>query len=243
MRVGRPSKETMRFTELGQAVRARRRTAGMTRADLANRSGLSANTVMKVEQGQTRDPGVFKVAALCRALSVSIDGLVTEAERNELAREEPTMVNGIVSVGYEGRQIDDFVAGLQRAGVRTVADVRLNAISRKPGFSKARLRDALAAAGISYVHMRSLGNSKNNRQPFWDGHAEEGRRVFREALQSTGAQASLGELSQLARDHVVAVLCFESDAERCHRKVIIDQLVKDTATPVAALPAYESLRG
>ena len=131
MRVGRPSKETMGFTELGQAVRARRRTAGMTRADLANRSGLSANTVMKVEQGQTRDPGVFKVAALCRALSVSIDDLVTEAERNELAWEEPTMVNGIVSVGYEGRQIDDFVAGLQRAGVGTVADVRLKAISRK----------------------------------------------------------------------------------------------------------------
>ena len=66
------------------------------------------------------------------------------------------MINGIVSVGYEGRQIDDFVAGLQRAGVRTVADVRLNAISRKPGFSKTRLRDALAAVGIGYVHMRSL---------------------------------------------------------------------------------------
>jgi uncharacterized protein (DUF488 family) len=101
----------------------------------------------------------------------------------------------------------------------------------------------LAAVGIGYVHMRSLGNSKNNRQPFWDGHPEEGRRVFREALQSTGAQASLGELSQLARDHVVAVLCFEADVERCHRKVIIDQVVKDTATPVADLPAYESLRG
>jgi hypothetical protein len=48
---------------------------------------------------------------------------------------------------------------------------------------------------------------------------------------------------QLARDHVVAVLCFEADVERCHRKVIIDQVVKDTATPVADLPAYESLRG
>ena len=113
----------MRFTELGQAVRARRRTAGMTRADLANRSGLSANTVMKVEQGQTRDPGVFKVAALCRALSVSIDGLVTEAERNELAGEEPTMVNGIVSVGYEGRQIDDFVAGHSLAAFEELTEV------------------------------------------------------------------------------------------------------------------------
>lgn len=215
----------------------------MTRVALSTRAGVSKNTLMKLEQGQTRDPGVLTVAALCRALSVSIDELVTEAQSINPLSEAPAMTYGIVSVGYEGRTIDGFVADLQEAGVQTVADVRLNAISRKPGFSKTRLRDALAAVGIGYVHMRSLGNSKNNRQPFWDGHPEEGRRVFREALQSTGAQASLGELSQLARDHVVAVLCFEADVERCHRKVIIDQVVKDTATPVADLPAYESLRG
>jgi len=90
------------------------------------------------------------------------------------------MTHGIVSVGYEARTIDAFVAELQRAGVQTVADVRLNAISRKAGFSKTRLKEALAAAAIGYRHMRSLGNAKENRQPFWDGRVEQGRSVFRE---------------------------------------------------------------
>lgn len=207
----------------------------MTRVALSTRAGVSKNTLMKLEQGQTRDPGVLTVAALCRALSVSIDELVTEAQSINPLSEAPAMTYGIVSVGYEGRTIDGFVADLQEAGVQTVADVRLNAISRKPGFSKTRLRQALATAGIGYEHLRSLGNAKENRQPFWDGRVDEGQRVFREALQAPDAEASLEELSELARDHVVAVLCFETDVERCHRRVIIDQVVGAKAVPVAAL--------
>lgn len=237
MRVGRPSRDSTGPTRLGQALIDRRRAAGISRSTLAASAGLSTNTLMKVEQGHTRDPGVLKIAALCRALSVSIDELVHDAERDQVPQEAPAMTHGIVSVGYEGRTIEGFVDELVRAGVKTVADVRLNAISRKAGFSKTRLRDALAAAGIEYRHMRSLGNAKENRSPFWDGRVEEGRRVFGEALQAPEAESSLDELSALVRDQVVAVLCFESDVEKCHRKVIIDKVVGATKAPVAALPA------
>lgn len=192
---------------------------------------------MKIEQGQTRDPGVLKVTALCRALDVSIDELVHEAERTQFPPEDTPMTHGIVSVGYEGRNIDGFVAALVEAGVKTVADVRLNAISRKAGFSKAHLTDALAAAGIDYCHMRSLGNAKENRSPFWEGRVDEGRRVFLQAIQNPEAKSSLDELSALVREQVVAVLCFETDVEKCHRKVIIDQVVETTKAQVATLPA------
>lgn len=236
MRAGRPSRDSTKPTRLGQALIERRLAAGISRSTLAANAGLSTNTLMKVEQGQTRDPGVLKIAALCRALSVSIDELVQDAERNPQPEKVTAMTHGIVSVGYEGRTIEAFVDELVRAGVKTVADVRLNAISRKAGFSKTPLRNALAAAGIEYRHMRSLGNAKQNREPFWDGRVEEGRRVFRETLGSPEAESSLEELSELARDQVVAVLCFETDAEKCHRKVIIDEVVAVSAVPVAALP-------
>lgn len=199
-------------------------------------AGLSTNTLMKVEQGKTRDPGVLKVAALCRALSVSIDELVLHAEQAQPPRKVPGMTHGIVSVGYEGRTIEGFVSELVRARVHTVADVRLNAVSRKAGFSKTRLCEALATAGINYRHMRSLGNPKENRRPFWEGRAEDGRRTFREVLRAPEAEACMEELVGLARDELVAVLCFESDVEKCHRKVIIDQVVGATAVSVAALP-------
>lgn len=234
---GRPRRSAIEVVAVGPVLAHRRQASGMSRSVLAAKAGLSSNTLMKVEQGQTRDPGVLKIAALCRALSVSIDELVRDAERNRVPQEAPVMTHGIVSVGYEGRTIEDFVDELVRAGVKTVADVRLNAISRKAGFSKTRLRDALAAAGIEYRHMRSLGNAKENRSPFWDGRVEEGRRVFGEALQAPEAESSLDELSALVRDQVVAVLCFESDVEKCHRKVIIDKVVGATKAPVAALPA------
>lgn len=235
MNVGRPSKSPLPGPLLGRAIAARRRDLGLSRAALAARAGLSPNTLMKVEQGQTSDPGVLKVAALSRALAVSVDELVHTAESDPAV--DAPISHGIVSVGYEGRSIGSFVEALQRAGVRVVADVRLNAISRKVGFSKSRLRDALSAAGIEYHHMKSLGNAKENRQPFWDGRVDEGRRVFRDALRTPDAGASLDELRELASSRVVAVLCFESDADRCHRKVIIDQLVEDTRMPVVALPA------
>lgn len=236
MRVGRPSRPSTQEARVGPSIAALRVRAGLTRAALASRAGLSTNTLMKVEQGQTQDPGVMKVAAICRALSMSIDDLVRDAIRTQASQEAP-MSHGIVSVGYEGRTIDDFVGELVRAGVRTVADVRLNAISRKAGFSKTRLREALAAAGINYRHMRSLGNAKENREPFWDGRVEEGRRVFRKALQSPEAESSLRELVNLAAEEVVAVLCFETDVEKCHRKVIIDEVVEAAPVPVVALPA------
>jgi transcriptional regulator with XRE-family HTH domain len=237
MRAGRPARLPGGSSRprLGHVIVAQRLAAGLTRGELARRSGVSTNTLMKVEQDQTQDPGVLKIAALCRALSVSIDELVRDAERVQ-SHPEVFMSHGIISVGYEGRTIDAFVADLQRAGVRTVADVRLNAISRKAGFSKTRLKEALAAVGIGYRHMKSLGNAKENRKPFWDGRAEEGRRVYREALRAPDAGALLEELSEMARDHVVAVLCFETDLEMCHRKVIIDEVVSATAVPVAALP-------
>lgn len=145
------------------------------------------------------------------------------------------MTHGIVSVGYEGRTIDDFVVELVNTGVHTAADVRLNAISRKAGFSKTRLRNALAEAGIAYLHLRSLGNSKENRRPFWEGRVDDGRRAFRESLHSPDAESSLEELSALARNQVVAVLCFESDATRCHRTVIIEEVAAAAHVPVAAL--------
>ncbi|MDH6436043.1 hypothetical protein M2158_004583 [Streptomyces sp. SAI-144] len=90
----------------------------------------------------TSNPGLFTVTALADAFGVSIDELVREARGAEEA--------GIVSAGYEGRNIEQFVEQLLARNVRTVADVRLTPLSRKPGFSKTKLTGVLAEAGISY---------------------------------------------------------------------------------------------
>jgi hypothetical protein len=46
----------------------------------------------------------------------------------------------LYTIGYEGADVDRFLATLADAGVATVADVRAVALSRKKGFSKNQLR-------------------------------------------------------------------------------------------------------
>ena len=66
----------------------------------------------------------------------------------------------IVSVGYQGRSVGELIDVLRQGGVEVLVDVRLNPISRKPGFSKNPLSQALAEAGIGYRHERELGNPR-----------------------------------------------------------------------------------
>ncbi|MFD4249136.1 DUF488 family protein [Amycolatopsis thermoflava] len=134
--------------------------------------------------------------------------------------------SGAIGVGYEGQEIQGFVEDLLRRGVSRLVDVRLTPISRKRGFSKSALRDALTAAGIQYDHRRELGNPKINRAGFAGSEAElaGARARYAATLETEPAQRSLDELANLARTELIAVLCFEADQRRCHRAVVLDEI-------------------
>lgn len=127
----------------------------------------------------------------------------------------------LYSVGYEGRTADQFVHALVAAEVDVLYDVRLNPVSRKPGFSKKRLRDALEAVGVEYVHEPLLGNPPDNRDAFRNGDVEEGRLRFQQRL-NNGSRDALMKLTEDTRQRTIALLCVERDADRCHRKVITE---------------------
>jgi len=142
----------------------------------------------------------------------------------DLAAARGAAAPAVFSVGYEGRDLEAFIGLLQDNGVTVLLDVRLNAISRKPGFSKTRLAAALAAAGIAYRHARALGNPKDNRRPFHSADPQLGVRAFRALLASDDAGLELGRLAELLGSERVAVFCFERDHDRCHRQVIVDRI-------------------
>jgi uncharacterized protein (DUF488 family) len=135
----------------------------------------------------------------------------------------------LVSIGYEGRTSDELISALVDAEVDVVIDVRLNAISRKPGLSKSRLSASLRQVGIEYVHLRALGNPRDNREPFWSGRIADGVRRFRLFLSEPGPAAELTLLVELAESRRVAVLCFERDHDRCHRQVVTDAVAARTS--------------
>ncbi|MEU9191606.1 DUF488 family protein, N3 subclade [Streptomyces hundungensis] len=211
---------------LAARVRALRVERGWTLERLAKEAGIQSATLARLERGGVIQPGFFTVGALAEVLGISLDELFRQVQRP---------VVGLWSAGYEGRDIDSFVASLLEAQISMVADVRLTPISRKPGFSKTRLGHALDEAGITYTHLRALGNPKDNRAPFWEGRISEGRARFRSLLRNDAAQADLDVLAEHAGQARVAVLCFEKDEERCHRHVVLETLRKRTSLPVSPL--------
>ncbi|MBB4913048.1 DUF488 family protein [Streptosporangium saharense] len=210
---------------LARQVRKLRETRGWSREHLAIEAGISLSTLARLESQSVAQPGFFTVGAVAEALNVSLDDLFRSTRTNP----------GLWSAGYEGRDIDSFVASLLDHGIDMVADVRLTPISRKPGFSKSRLGEALSQAGIQYTHLRALGNPKDNRAPFWDGRVNVGQARFRDILRSAEAQSDLNRLTEQAVQSRVAVLCFEKDEERCHRKVVLDTVRERIVVEVQSL--------
>jgi uncharacterized protein (DUF488 family) len=130
------------------------------------------------------------------------------------------------SVGYEGRSIEEFIADLRGRKIDVLVDLRLNAVSRRPGFSKSALGRALDGAGIEYVHLRALGNPKENRPAFAGKNVDRGRARYRNLLSEPGPAEALEQLRDLAACKHVALMCFERDEQRCHRLVVVDELTR-----------------
>jgi len=131
----------------------------------------------------------------------------------------------IVSIGYERRSIDELVAELVGADVDVLVDVRLNAISRKKGFSKTALANGLSQVGIRYVHQRELGNPKDNREDFRRGEPAA-RQRYRHHLDN-GAGDSYRRVVELAHESRIAVFCYEREHSECHRSCILERAQRE----------------
>lgn len=213
---------------LAERLRAQRMARRLSRAELAAASGISARVLSGLESGTTTNPGFFTIAAVAATLGIGMDELLADVGR------APT--GGLVSAGYEGLRIDQFVDALRACGVQTVADVRMRPQSQfKPDFSKTRLTAHLAKAGIEYWHLRALGNPKDNRPPFYDGRVDEGRAVYSGVLDGAEATEQLQQLFAAAEAERVAVLCLEREEQRCHRQVILDRARSTPGLSVAPL--------
>jgi uncharacterized protein (DUF488 family) len=129
----------------------------------------------------------------------------------------------LVSLGYEGRSVDELVARLLSKSVTVLVDVRLTPLSRKPGLSKRKLAESLNAAGIGYLHLRALGNPRDNRAPFRTGSAHS-HASYREHIATPEGEQALKKVAELLEDETVALLCFERDHLACHRHLVAVEL-------------------
>lgn len=109
----------------------------------------------------------------------------------------------------------------------------MNAISRKKGFSKSALSQELKSEGIEYVHLRALGNPKDNRAGFGapgtPAAAMAQSRFQEEVLQSREGGDQLRYATELAERRTIVLFCFEQAPECCHRRLVMEA-IRDAAS-------------
>jgi uncharacterized protein (DUF488 family) len=133
----------------------------------------------------------------------------------------------IFTIGYEGATMGEFLATLQKMGVERVIDVRAVPNSRRPGFSKTPLRNALAEIGIDYVHLRALGTPAAGREAARAGRKAELERIYAGQLETPQAMAEGAMMLDLASEKPSALLCYERDPACCHRTLLWQSLAPD----------------
>lgn len=148
----------------------------------------------------------------------------------------------VFTVGYEGTDIDRFVATLAAAGVSRLADVRAVPISRKKGFSKSKLCERLSSEGIEYRHFSQLGDPKPGRDAARAGAFDEFRRIYSSHLATDDAQSQLSDLAVFVAEEPTALLCFERAPAECHRSMVADSLNKSIGFEVFNLFADDPQR-
>ncbi|MCL4553183.1 MAG: helix-turn-helix domain-containing protein [Candidatus Marsarchaeota archaeon] len=63
-------------TSFGAALRERRRSAGLSQRDLAQRAGLDFSYISKVENGRLPPPAADTIVSICNVLGVSAEEML-----------------------------------------------------------------------------------------------------------------------------------------------------------------------
>lgn len=119
----------------------------------------------------------------------------------------------MLSVGHSNKSLEDFVALLTSADIRTVVDIRRHPRSRWPQFNRAALQRALTERGFRYV---------------WLGDALGGFREggYDEWMRTDDFTRGIEELEALAQTSRVAFMCSEGEPWKCHRRFVSRALLQ-----------------
>ena len=158
--------------------------------------------------------------------SERLNQLLSAQERDRVVYSRPAAKAArLFTIGYEGSSLEAYLNHLFDQRIGLLLDVRKNPVSMKFGFSKNQLTSALDGLDIAYRHMPELGITSDKRKTL-ESRADY-LVLFTEYRATTlrGHEAELAEIQQLIKTYQrVALTCFESDHEYCHRGQIAEAL-------------------
>lgn len=130
----------------------------------------------------------------------------------------------VYTIGFTKTTAESFFTRLQKAGVKTLLDVRLNNVSQLAGFAKKNdLRYFLKAiCGIDYAHQPDLAPT----QDLLDAYKKEGGNWADYEKRFLDLMASRRIEDTVPRNLVneACLLCSEDKPAHCHRRLVAEYL-------------------
>ena len=146
----------------------------------------------------------------------------------------------VFTIGYQGATVPGVLDALRQTKVDLLVDIRAVASSRRPGFAKTALAASVEKIGVEYLHLRGLGTPADGRAAARAGKYDQMRRIFLAHLATDEAQTQLATLTSLVRDgRRVCLLCFEAEAEHCHRTLVANALAKTLGVGIVHLLPHD----
>lgn len=131
----------------------------------------------------------------------------------------------LLTIGYEGISLEEYLNKLIQNDVRMLCDVRNNALSMKYGFSKSQLKNACESVGLQYVHLPEVGIQSDQRQELKT--QKDYDKLFDEYKCSTllnTLETQKNILKLLEKNKRIALTCFEANICQCHRKPLAEAI-------------------
>lgn len=142
----------------------------------------------------------------------------------------------IYTIGYEGRDFDEFVDELKQAGIDILLDVRASGDSTyKPAFGSDLLAERLEEHGIEYRHEPELGVDRLIRNPYKDGAIGDScfGNWYRWWLTEESDVDIPKLVNELVSEGAPALMCIERHSEPsdgqsiyCHRHHLAEEMQK-----------------
>lgn len=144
----------------------------------------------------------------------------------------PVAEPAIYTVGYEKKQVDDFLNLLLGAGIGRLIDVRKNPVARRYGFHRSTLASLCSHLGIEYLHLPQFGIPSDLRKNL-DGD-EAYRLLFQKYCRQVLPKLpdDIQSLAQQMTEKPSALMCAEENPKHCHRTHLATALAEVTGLAV-----------
>ena len=140
-------------------------------------------------------------------------------------------MEALYTIGYTKKSLKEFISRLKDAGVDCVVDVRLLNTSQLAGFAKRDDLEFLLEEGfdIRYVHMVDLAPSEEMLEEYksgkdWDTYFER----YTDLIHRRDMVVRFLEAAEEAGWKKPCLLCAEDTADRCHRRLLAEEIQEAT---------------